>query len=157
VETVRGALEEAQLAPEALELEITESLLLDDVRESSASLFKLRELGVGVAIDDFGTGYSSLSYLHKLPINKLKVDQSFVREIGVGSGQGWEDAPIVRTIITLAHSLGMSVVAEGVETEAQRQLLLRLGCEGLQGFLLHPPMDAARAGALLEAQRRIPA
>jgi EAL domain-containing protein (putative c-di-GMP-specific phosphodiesterase class I) len=157
VDTVRSALEEAQLAPEALELEITESLLLDDVRESSDSLFKLRELGVGVAIDDFGTGYSSLSYLHKLPINKLKVDQSFVREIGMGSTQGWEDAPIVRTIITLAHSLGMAVVAEGVETEAQRQLLLRLGCEGLQGFLLHPPMDAVRAGALLEEQKRIPA
>jgi diguanylate cyclase (GGDEF)-like protein/PAS domain S-box-containing protein len=157
VETVRSALLESGLAPEALELEITESLLLDDVRESATNLFKLRELGVGVAIDDFGTGYSSLSYLHKLPITKLKVDQSFVREIGLGSNPGWEDAPIVRTIITLAHSLGMSVVAEGVETEAQRQLLLRLGCEGLQGFLLHPPLDAARAGELLETKLRVPA
>jgi diguanylate cyclase (GGDEF)-like protein/PAS domain S-box-containing protein len=157
VETVHRALLDAELAPEALELEITESLLLEDVRESSTNLFKLRELGVGVAIDDFGTGYSSLSYLHRLPITKLKVDQSFVREIGLGSTPGWEDAPIVRTIITLAHSLGMSVVAEGVETEAQRQLLLRLGCEGLQGYLLHPPLDAARAGALLEAKLRVPA
>jgi diguanylate cyclase (GGDEF)-like protein/PAS domain S-box-containing protein len=157
VATVRSALQEAQLAPEALELEITESLLLESAGESSANLFELRSLGVGVAIDDFGTGYSSLSYLHKLPISKLKVDQSFVREIGADPAQGWEDAPIVRTIITLAHNLGMSVVAEGVETEAQRQLLLRLGCEALQGFLLHPPLDVARATALLQAKHAVPA
>jgi diguanylate cyclase (GGDEF)-like protein/PAS domain S-box-containing protein len=157
VGTVRSALQEAQLPPEALELEITESLLLESAGESSTNLVELRALGVGVAIDDFGTGYSSLSYLHKLPISKLKVDQSFVRGIGADSAQGRDDAPIVRTIITLAHSLGMSVVAEGVETEAQRQLLLRLGCEGLQGFLLHPPMDATCAGALLESQRPVPA
>jgi diguanylate cyclase (GGDEF)-like protein len=154
VETVRGALEEAQLAPEALELEITESLLLDDVRESSASLFKLRELGVGVAIDDFGTGYSSLSYLHKLPISTLKIDQSFVREIGMAPMHGQGDAPVIRTIIALAHNLGMKVVAEGVETEEQRRVLVALGCEGLQGFLLHRPLDVAAATAVLEAVRK---
>jgi EAL domain-containing protein (putative c-di-GMP-specific phosphodiesterase class I) len=152
VDTVRRALRDTQLAPEALELEITESLLLKSVRETSANLFELRRLGVGVAIDDFGTGYSSLSYLHKLPISTLKVDQSFVREIGAGPQA--DDAPIIRTIITLAHSLGMSVVAEGVETEEQHQLLVRLGCEGLQGFLLHAPMDVAAASALLEQQLR---
>jgi EAL domain-containing protein (putative c-di-GMP-specific phosphodiesterase class I) len=155
VDTVRRALIEAELAPEALELEITESLLLDGVRESSANLLQLRALGVGVAIDDFGTGYSSLSYLHKLPITKLKIDQSFVREIDADPAR--DDAPIVRTIISLAHNLGMAVVAEGVETEAQRRMLLRLGCEGLQGYLLHPPLEAARAGELLQAPARAPA
>jgi EAL domain-containing protein (putative c-di-GMP-specific phosphodiesterase class I) len=152
VDTVRGALRDTQLAPEALELEITESLLLQSVKETSANLFELRSLGVGVAIDDFGTGYSSLSYLHKLPINTLKIDQSFVREIGDVPVEGQEDAPIIRTIIALAHNLGMSVVAEGVETEAQRQVLLRLGCESLQGYLLHRPLTVEQASALL-AQR----
>jgi EAL domain-containing protein (putative c-di-GMP-specific phosphodiesterase class I) len=153
VDTVRRALHDAQLPPDALELEITESLLLESARDTSANLFELRRIGVGIAIDDFGTGYSSLSYLHKLPISTLKVDQSFVREIGIGNAPGADDAPIIRTIITLAHNLGMAVVAEGVETEAQRQLLLRLGCEGLQGFLLHGPLDVVQARALLDAQR----
>jgi EAL domain-containing protein (putative c-di-GMP-specific phosphodiesterase class I) len=153
VDTVRRALRDTQLPPEALELEITESLLLKTVKETSANLFELRALGVGVAIDDFGTGYSSLSYLHKLPIGTLKVDQSFVREIGLAPEPGRDEAPIVRTIVTLAHSLGMAVVAEGVETEAQRALLIELGCEGLQGFLLHPPMSAAAADELLASQR----
>jgi diguanylate cyclase (GGDEF)-like protein/PAS domain S-box-containing protein len=152
VDTVRRALHDTELAPDALELEITESLLLQSVRETSANLYELRELGVGVAIDDFGTGYSSLSYLHKLPISTLKIDQSFVREIGDKPIEGQEEAPIIRTIIALAHNLGMSVVAEGVETEAQRQLLLRLGCEGLQGYLLHGALSVYEAGELLEEQ-----
>jgi predicted signal transduction protein with EAL and GGDEF domain len=155
VDTVRRALHDSQLAPEALELEITESLLLKNTRDTSANLFELRKLGVGVAIDDFGTGYSSLSYLHKLPISTLKIDQSFVREIAAGPAYGQEEAPIIRTIIALAHNLGMAVVAEGVETEQQRQLLVRLGCEGLQGFLLHPPLDVEAAAMLLEEQRRV--
>jgi diguanylate cyclase (GGDEF)-like protein len=155
VETVRRVLRDTHLTPDALELEITESLLLKSVKETSANLFELRRLGVGVAIDDFGTGYSSLSYLHKLPISTLKVDQSFVREIGARREiPGLDEAPIVRTIITLAHNLGMSVVAEGVETEQQRQLLVKLGCEGLQGYLLHPPLDVGQARALLDKQRR---
>jgi diguanylate cyclase (GGDEF)-like protein/PAS domain S-box-containing protein len=154
VDTVRRALHDTQLTPEALELEITESLLLESVRETSANLFELRALGVGVAIDDFGTGYSSLSYLHKLPISTLKIDQSFVREIGLLPVEGQEDAPIIRTIIALAHNLGLAVVAEGVETEAQRALLLRLGCEGLQGHLLHPALDVAAARELLDQQQR---
>jgi diguanylate cyclase (GGDEF)-like protein/PAS domain S-box-containing protein len=154
VDTVRRALGDTDLAPDALELEITESLLLQSVRETSANLFELRALGVGVAIDDFGTGYSSLSYLHQLPISTLKIDQSFVREIGVQPVEGQEDAPIIRTIIALAHNLGMSVVAEGVETEAQRELLLRLGCEGLQGYLLHYPLSVEQACVVLDNQRK---
>jgi len=151
VDTVRQALRDTALAPDALELEITESLLLQSAKETVSNLFELRALGVSVAIDDFGTGYSSLSYLHKLPISTLKIDQSFVREIGLAPMLGQEDEPIIRTIIALAHNLGMAVVAEGVETEVQRRVLVALGCEGLQGYLLHRPLSVAEAQALLEA------
>jgi diguanylate cyclase (GGDEF)-like protein len=149
VDTVRHALRDAGLPPQALELEITESLLLQSAKESSANLFELRALDVGVAIDDFGTGYSSLSYLHKLPISTLKIDQSFVREIGLAPISGQEDAPIIRTIIALAHNLGMSVVAEGVETSQQQRVLIELGCEYLQGYFLHRPLAVDVATALL--------
>jgi EAL domain-containing protein (putative c-di-GMP-specific phosphodiesterase class I) len=151
VDTVRRALRDTGLTPSSLELEITESLLLQNAKETAANLFELRALGVGVAIDDFGTGYSSLSYLHKLPISTLKIDQSFVREIGLAPMHGQEDAPIIRTIIALAHNLGMSVVAEGVETEQQRRVLIALGCEGLQGFLMQRPLAADAATRLLPA------
>ncbi|MEO8802176.1 MAG: EAL domain-containing protein [Rudaea sp.] len=151
VDTVRRVLRDTGLDPKALELEITESLLLQSVTETSANLFELRALGVGIAIDDFGTGYSSLSYLHKLPVTTLKIDQSFVREIGAGSTSGQEEAPIIRTIIALAHNFGMSVVAEGVETEAQRELLLRLGCESLQGYLLYRPLTVKQTDVVLKA------
>jgi diguanylate cyclase (GGDEF)-like protein/PAS domain S-box-containing protein len=152
VATVRSALADSGLPAQALELEITESLLLQSVTETTANLLELRDLGVRIAIDDFGTGYSSLSYLHKLPITTLKIDQSFVREIGAGAHGAGEDAPIVRTIVALARNLGMAVVAEGVETEAQRALLLRLGCDALQGYLLHPPLPVAAVDALLAAE-----
>ena len=150
VDTVRRALHDTQLAPEALELEITESLLLHSLSETSANLFELHDLGVGIAIDDFGTGYSSLSYLHKLPVTTLKIDQAFVREIGLQSPlPGREDAAIIRTIIALARNLGMGVVAEGVETNAQRDMLLSLGCESLQGYLLQRPMPVDQVDLLL--------
>ena len=149
VETVRRALHDTQLPPEALELEITESLLLHSVSETSANLYELRDLGVGIAIDDFGTGYSCLAYLHKLPVTTLKIDQAFVREIGLQSLPGQEEAPIIRTIIALARNLGMAVVAEGVETIAQRDLLLSLGCDSLQGYLLHRPMPVEQVDLLL--------
>jgi diguanylate cyclase (GGDEF)-like protein/PAS domain S-box-containing protein len=149
VDTVRVVLHDTQLAPGALELEITESLLLHNLSEASANLFELRDLGVGIAIDDFGTGYSSLSYLHKLPVTTLKIDQAFVHEIGHQSLPGQEEAPIIRTIIALARNLGMGVVAEGVETNAQRDLLLSLGCESLQGYLLHRPMPVEQIDLLL--------
>lgn len=154
VETVRRALRDTGLAPGALELEITESLLLQSISETSANLFELRKLGVGVAIDDFGTGYSSLSYLHKLPVSTLKIDQSFVRQIDAVEGQGNSEAPIIRTIIALARNFGMKVVAEGVETEIQRALLLRLGCDSLQGYLLYRPLTLEQADALLESGSR---
>ncbi|MEO6172740.1 MAG: EAL domain-containing protein, partial [Arenimonas sp.] len=149
VDTVRRVLHDTQLAPEALELEITESLLLHSLSETSTNLIELRDLGVGIAIDDFGTGYSCLSYLHKLPISTLKIDQAFVRDIGLQTLPGQEEAPIIRTIIALAHNLGMGVVAEGVETNAQRDLLVSLGCDSLQGYLLHRPMPVEQVDLLL--------
>ena len=155
LDTVRRVLAETRLEPQALVLEITESLLLQNAAEASAHLVALRELGVGVAIDDFGTGYSSLSYLHKLPVTSLKIDQSFVCEIGMNRTKGSDEAPIIRTIIALARNLGLSVVAEGVETHAQHQLLLALGCDGFQGYLLHPPLPSDEAEALLQAGRGI--
>ncbi len=153
VESVRKALLDTKLPPSALELEITEGLLLHDVAETSAKLMELRKLGVGIAIDDFGTGYSSLSYLHKLPVTSLKIDKSFVSEIGSVSPEDEVESPIIRTIIALAHNLGLSVVAEGVETAMQRKLLLAMGCNTLQGFYLHRPLTAEDAGALLGVVR----
>lgn len=150
LDTVRRVLADTRLEPAALVLEITESLLLQNAAEASTHLIELRRLGVGIAIDDFGTGYSSLSYLHKLPVTTLKIDRSFVCEIGVKPMDGRDEAPIIRTIIALARNLGLSVVAEGVETLAQWDLLLALGCDGFQGFLLHPPLTVEDAGLLLD-------
>jgi EAL domain-containing protein (putative c-di-GMP-specific phosphodiesterase class I) len=123
-------------APAGLELEITESLIMDDVQHNIASLQAIREMGISIAIDDFGTGFSSLSYLSKLPVDSLKVDRSFVNEMTV-SRQG---LALVSTIINLAHSLKLKVVAEGVETEEQSRLLQLIGCDEMQGFLFSKPL-----------------
>ncbi|MEO7200217.1 MAG: EAL domain-containing protein, partial [Dokdonella sp.] len=152
LEMVRRVLADTRLDPVALELEITESMLLRNAAEASVHLAELRKIGVGVAIDDFGTGYSSLSYLHKLPVSRLKIDQSFVCEIGAQPLDGRDDAPIIRTIIALAHNLGLTVVAEGVETRVQLDLLKSLGCDGFQGYLLHLPLTEDAAAQLLERE-----
>jgi EAL domain-containing protein (putative c-di-GMP-specific phosphodiesterase class I) len=114
-----------------LELEITESVVMGDVKHSVSSLQAIRAMGVTVAIDDFGTGFSSLSYLSRLPVDALKIDRSFVTDMTAGP----QGLALVRTIIDLAHSLKLTVVAEGVETEEQSRLLRVLGCDELQGFL----------------------
>jgi diguanylate cyclase (GGDEF)-like protein/PAS domain S-box-containing protein len=125
-------------APAGLELEITESLIMADIKLSIASLQAIRALGVTIAIDDFGTGFSSLSYLAKLPVDTLKIDRSFVIEMTAGP----EGLALVSTIINLAHSLKLKVVAEGVETEEQSRLLRLLGCDEMQGFLFSKPVPA---------------
>ena len=125
-------------APAGLELEITESMVMEDVKNSIASLQAIRALGVSVAIDDFGTGFSSLSYLSKLPVDSLKIDRSFVNDMTVGP----EGLALVSTIINLAHSLKLTVVAEGVETEEQSRLLRLLSCDEMQGFLFSKPVPA---------------
>jgi EAL domain-containing protein (putative c-di-GMP-specific phosphodiesterase class I) len=118
-------------AAEGLELEITESLIMENVKQNIASLNAIRALGVPIAIDDFGTGFSSLSYLAKLPVDTIKIDRSFVNDMVAGP----EGLALVSTIINLAHSLKLKVVAEGVETEEQLRLLRLLNCDEMQGFL----------------------
>lgn len=121
-----------------LELEITESLIMEDVRHNIVSLQAIRDMGITIAIDDFGTGFSSLSYLSKLPVDTLKIDRSFIIDM-TASQQG---LALVSTIINLAHSLKLKVVAEGVETEEQSRLLRLLNCDEMQGYLFSKPVPA---------------
>jgi len=142
---VRQVLEETGLAPELLELELTESQLLDSVEHIIATFQQLRDLGVKLAIDDFGTGYSSLSYLKRFPVDYVKIDQSFIR----GLGEGSEDAAITRAIIAMAHSLELKVVAEGVENQEQLDFLKAQGCDEVQGYLISRPVAAQELMRLL--------
>jgi len=125
--------------PARLKLELTESMLLRNVDDMIVKMQALKEYGVSFALDDFGTGYSSLSYLERLPISQLKIDRAFVSDMLVTPNA----AAIVRTIITLAHNLGLEVTAEGVETPQQKAALLDDGCNHLQGFLFSPPVPAS--------------
>lgn len=136
---VADVLAECGLPGAALELEITEGVLMEHSEDSERQLQALSALGVGLAVDDFGTGYSSLAYLQRFPVTKLKIDRSFVS----GLPEDRNAAEIVRTILTLARSLGLQTLAEGVETAGQQQTLLALGCEQLQGFLLSRPLETA--------------
>lgn len=145
VSLVRQVLEETGLAPEYLELELTESQLLDSVEHIISTFQQLRDLGVKLAIDDFGTGYSSLSYLKRIPVDYVKIDQTFIR----GLGQGREDAAITRAIIAMAHGLALKVVAEGVEDQQQLDFLRAEQCDEVQGYLISRPMEAEGMAALL--------
>ena len=138
VECVQAALDSTHLPPECLILEITESVLVHDIDRAIATMHALRAIGVGLSIDDFGTGYSSLAYLKRFPLTELKIDQSFVRDIMTDPG----DALIVASVINLARSLGLQVVAEGVETEDQLGFLTSQGCTIAQGYLFSRPRDA---------------
>jgi diguanylate cyclase (GGDEF)-like protein/PAS domain S-box-containing protein len=138
VESVAQALNEAQLEPEYLEIELTESLVMADVDRAIGILRELKALGVKLSIDDFGTGYSSLSYLKRFPIDVLKIDRSFVNDITVDP----DDAAIVASIISLAHSLRLQVIAEGVETEAQLTYLQQHQCDQIQGYFFSRPVTA---------------
>jgi diguanylate cyclase (GGDEF)-like protein/PAS domain S-box-containing protein len=135
---VTRALDDSGLAPDALELELTESLLMMQVDEKVTLLNRLGKLGVSVAIDDFGTGYSSLSYLKRLPVDALKIDKSFVKDVEVDM----HDTAIVRAILALAHSLKLNAVAEGVETARQHAALRSMGCDEFQGYFASPPLPA---------------
>jgi diguanylate cyclase (GGDEF)-like protein len=145
---VRELLEGRGLPGEALELEITESALMGDPGAARATFASLSTLGVGVSIDDFGTGYSSLERLKSLPINELKIDRSFVAKLDSDA----DDAAIVRTSIDLAHSLGVRVVAEGVETEVAMRMLAALGCDRAQGYLIAKPMPRPELDRWLRSQ-----
>ena len=140
---LRAQLKELGIDPNLLMLEFNESTLMDNLELARINMQKLSEIGVHFAIDDFGTGYSSLTYLSQLPLDMLKIDQSFVRNLGVKP----KDAAIVRTIIDMAYTLDMTVLAEGVETEEQRRFLLGHGCTLYQGYLFGRPVPAAQFAA----------
>ncbi len=138
VDEVANILKQTGLPPSLLELEITESVLMEQARETLITLQQLKDLGVSLAIDDFGTGYSSLSYLKRFPVDTLKIDRSFVND----ADSNPDDAAIVSGIIALAHSLRLTVVAEGVETQSQQNFLAQAGCDFIQGYLLAQPLPA---------------
>lgn len=138
VAAVRGVLQETGLAPQQLELEITESILLQDVQATLTILNQLHNLGIEISIDDFGTGYSSLTYLKRLPISKIKIDQSFIQDIGTSH----DDGAIANAVISLGHSLKMQVIAEGVETSVQLDHLRTQGCDEIQGYYFSRPLPA---------------
>jgi EAL domain-containing protein (putative c-di-GMP-specific phosphodiesterase class I) len=145
VNAVVQALHEARLAPDRLELEITETVMLQDTDATLATLHELHDLGVRIAMDDFGTGYSSLSYLRRFPFDRIKIDQSFVRELG--SKQDCD--AIIRAVTGLSHNLGMATTAEGVETREQLDLLRCAGCIEVQGYLFSPAVPRGDVAALL--------
>ncbi|PCJ14284.1 MAG: GGDEF domain-containing protein [Gammaproteobacteria bacterium] len=136
------------LDPKLLELELTESLLMDDIKNTVYTLEAIRNMGVCISLDDFGTGYSSLSYLKKFPIDILKIDKSFVQEVDKNS----DDAAITKAIIAMAHSLGLGVIAEGVETKEHLSFLKDEGCDCIQGYLISRPVDSEKIAAILAAQ-----
>jgi len=149
IASIATALRESGLEPSLLEVELTESMLMQSVDTTLDTLFKLKDMGVRLAIDDFGTGYSSLSYLKRFPLDTLKIDRSFVKDLPSDA----EDAAIAKAIIAMAHSLKLEVVAEGVESAEQLAFLQQHGCEIVQGFLFSRPVSAADFGALLSAQQ----
>jgi EAL domain-containing protein (putative c-di-GMP-specific phosphodiesterase class I) len=139
-------LEETGCKAEWIELEVTESNIMHNILEAINTLNQLRDLGIHIAIDDFGTGYSSLSYLKRLPVNKLKIDRSFIIDIPGNK----EDAAITNAIIAIADSLNLTVIAEGVESKKQKKYLLENGCRYIQGYLYYRPMAADKMEAILQ-------
>ena len=144
-EKIAEILRETGLDPHHLELEITENALIEDVQQTQSALRRVRDLGVGVAIDDFGTGYSSLAVLGQFPASALKIDQAFVRDIGNDPAR----AAITRAVLAVADELGLDVMAEGVETREERDLLVELGCERMQGYLFGRPVPVEEFERLL--------
>jgi EAL domain-containing protein (putative c-di-GMP-specific phosphodiesterase class I) len=148
--SVADALERSGLPPEALGVEVTETVLMTDSDVGVATVAGLKELGVRVAIDDFGTGYSALGYLRRFPIDDVKIDRGFIEKLGAHPG----DSAIVAAIIDLGHALGVTVTAEGVETPAQLEELKSLGVDAAQGYLFAPPQPADDlTGRLARSQR----
>jgi diguanylate cyclase (GGDEF)-like protein len=152
LQTVRNALAQSELSGEWLTLELTEGVIMDNPQRTSEILHAIRRLGPTISVDDFGTGYSSLSYLKRFPLDELKIDRSFVQGVPYDP----DDAALVTAMIFVARSLGLKVVAEGVETEEQLAFLTERGCEQYQGFLCSKPVPADEWPALLEAHQRKP-
>ncbi len=150
VDEVMQAIERSGIQPHKLKLELTESLLADGIDVTIAKMGSLKEMGVALSLDDFGIGYSSLSYLKRLPLDQLKIDREFVKDILTDAN----DAAIARTVIGLAHSLNLDVIAEGVETAEQRDFLARQGCLSYQGYLFSRPLPIAELETFMD---RLPA
>lgn len=148
IETIRGH----GVYPGRIELELTESIVVEDIEDVIAKMAMLVELGFSLSLDDFGTGYSSLRYLKRMPVSQVKIDQSFVRDMLSDE----RDAVIVKGIIQLGHELNLSVIAEGVETEKQRKFLIDLGCTDFQGYLFSRPLPAAEFAAMVETRPVLP-
>ena len=142
---VERVLGETRLAPQRLELEITEGLLMRNTEATIATLHRLKDIGLRIAMDDFGTGYSSLSYLQSFPFDRIKVDRSFVSQLGANS----TSSTVVRAVVDIATSRGMQTTAEGVETEEQRASLEALGCDEAQGYLLGRPVPVEQVATLI--------
>jgi EAL domain-containing protein (putative c-di-GMP-specific phosphodiesterase class I) len=140
VQHVFGCVKHHGIDPSHLKLELTEGMLVDDIEDVIKTMSVLKELGIKFSLDDFGTGYSSLQYLKRLPLDQIKIDQSFVREIASDGS----DKAIVQSIIAMSQSLGVAVIAEGVETEDQQKILLNLGCNHFQGYLFGKPVPIAQ-------------
>ena len=153
VEHVRRVLDETGVAGSALEFELTESMVMHDIENTLLTLRDLKSLGAALSLDDFGTGYSSLSYLKHFPIDTLKIDRSFVRDIDHDA----DDAAIAHAVIAMAHSLGLDVIAEGVETEAQLEQLRGYDCDRFQGYLFSRPVPAGEFTLLLQTGKSVPA
>jgi EAL domain-containing protein (putative c-di-GMP-specific phosphodiesterase class I) len=149
---LRRILAETGVPPDRIELEVTESMVMQNAEQTLAVLHQLREVGVRVAIDDFGTGYSSLVYLKRLPIDTLKIDKEFIGDLTDDP----DDKAITATIITMAHSLGLHVVAEGVETAAQLGYLRGQGCDEVQGYWLSRPLETPQAFAFVRERNEAP-
>ncbi len=139
----------ANFLPDCLELELTESYIMKDLPQDAGRLTQIRNLGVSIAIDDFGTGYSSLSYLNKLPVDSLKIDQSFLRNLHEPEGS----LAVIQSIVRMAHSMNLTVVAEGVETRAELDLVRVLGCDKVQGHVYGPARRQEEAGSPAEQKR----
>jgi EAL domain-containing protein (putative c-di-GMP-specific phosphodiesterase class I) len=148
IHDIRTVLSRSSVARGTLKLELTESLVMENPEHAAQMLTRIRELGTGLSLDDFGTGHSSLAYLQRFPFDTIKIDQSFVRTTSRGTRP-----VILKSIIALAHDLGMDVVAEGAETDSDAVELYQLGCEYAQGFAFGEPMDADAAMRLLTEER----
>jgi len=150
--SIRAILNETQIDPNLLEFELTESMLMSDSEEAVRVLDSMKKCGIRLSVDDFGTGYSSLAYLKRFPLDSLKIDRAFIRDMTTDSG----DATIARAIISLAQNLKLKVVAEGVETWAQLEFLRDHACDEMQGYLFARPMSAADCARALAEDWRLP-
>jgi len=146
ISTIKNLIKSKKVQNSMLEFEITESLLMKDAKQANEILSQLSELGIRVAVDDFGTGYSSLSYLSKFPVDKLKIDRSFVRDLETNR----DNVEIIKAIISLGHALNLEVIAEGCENQEQLDLLCQLGCDSVQGFYIARPLSCQDALAFLK-------